>query len=187
MNTIDLIICIVLAFGAIQGWHKGCIVQVISIAGLFIAVWLGARFGTRVGDLCGVDPQYATPAGFVVVLLATLCISALAGLIVRKIFRFAGFGIADILLGMALGIVKYLILLSVLFTAFDRINADYSIVGKGILSQSDYYRPVADIAGRVFPRIELLSNEAWDRFNRPAITEEEAAAQQQTEQTPIRR
>ena len=178
MNTIDLIICIVLAFGAFQGWRRGCIAQVVSLAGLVIAVWLGAQFGTQAGRLCGIDEQFAAPAGFLLVLLAALCAAAIAGRIIRKVFLFAGFGVPDILLGIALGLVKYLLLLSLVLAAFDRMNADYEFVGPGPLSQSKYYRPIAGIAERIFPFVEQLRDETLDRFHRPAAPAAEPAPEQ---------
>ena len=58
------------------------------------------------------------------VLLAVVLLVAIAGRLVRKLCHFAGFGIADIVLGIAVSVLKYMLLLSVLFSAFDTLNED---------------------------------------------------------------
>ena len=168
MNLIDLGIGVVALFAICQGWRRGCILQVVSLAGLLMAVWLGARFGTQAGALCRLDEPYAAPAGFLLVLLATLCLTALAGQLIRKVFHFAGFGIVDRLLGVGLAGVKYLLLLGLLFAAFDRMNTDYHLVDPAPIRASKLYRPVADLAPRLFPFVEQLGSQAAEQLHRYA-------------------
>ncbi len=54
----------------------------------------------------------------------------------RKVFHFAGLGVADTLLGIAVSVLKYLLVLSVLFSAFDALNEDYCLVGPRTIEQS---------------------------------------------------
>ena len=160
MNLIDLLVFAVLALAVWNGWRRGCVVQLCSLAGLFLAVWCGARFGTEAGRLCGFDEEIVAPAGFVLVLLATLCAVAVAGQLLRKVLRFAGLGVADILLGIAIAAVKYLLLLSLLFAAFDRMNNELQLVGPEPVRQSKLYRPMLELSDRIFPFVEQLREQA---------------------------
>ena len=164
MNIFDLIAFIVLVFALWRGWRQGCIVQLCSLAGLILAVWLAARFGPDAGLRCGIDPEIAAPAGFLVVLLVVLVAVAIVGRIVRKIFRFAGLGLLDVLLGIAVAVVKYALLLSVLFTAFEHLNDDFRFVEQQQIEQSHTFRPLQQTAEKLFPVIERLRAEASDRF-----------------------
>ena len=145
---------------------------------MFIAVWLAARFGAEVGRFVGLEGGAVAPGGFVIVLLAALCAAAVIGRMLRKLLNFAGLGIADILLGIAVSVVKYVLLSSVLFTAFERMNAEFRMVEPRTIERSKTYRPMLTVADRVFPFVERLWEEASEQLDafRPA-----EAAEQQSE------
>lgn len=161
MNFFDLLVCLVLALAVWNGWRRGCVVQLCGLAGLIVAVWLAARFGPEVGHFLKFDGQIAAPGGFVVVLLVALFASALVGRAIRKLLHFAGLGFADVLLGIAVAVVKYVLLLSVLFSAFDRLNADFRFVEPRTLEQSKTYRPVLRVSEWIFPFVERMQQQVF--------------------------
>lgn len=173
MNILDLLVCVVLALAVWNGWRQGCIVQLCSLAGLIVSVWLAARFGPEAGRFCGLDESIAAPAGFAIVLLAALCVAALIGRSIRKLLHFAGLGFADVLLGIAVAVVKYVFLLGVLFTAFDRLNANFKLVESQTLERSKLYRPILRAAEWVFPVVERIQEQASERL--PAFREADEA------------
>lgn len=165
MNVLDLIVCLVLAVAVWNGWRRGFILQVCSLAAIVVAIWLAARFGAAAGALLRLDPDHAAAAGFVAVLvLAVLAVSILARLL-RGIFRFAGFGLPDILLGIALAVLKYLLLLGALFAAIDRINVDGALVPAETIASSRTFAPVRDLSRSLLPFAVRLTEEAGRRMN----------------------
>ncbi len=165
MNTIDLIVCLVAAWAVWSGWRRGCVQQICSLAGIAAAIWLAARFGAEAGRLLRLDSEVAAVGGFVVVLIVMLIAIGIAGRILRRIFRFAGLGLADILLGIALSLAKYLLLLSVAFSAFDSLNGDYGFVEESKLASSRTYRPVKQLSDNILPLIEKMGDEASELIN----------------------
>lgn len=163
MNTIDLIVCLVLVAAVWNGWRQGFIVQVCSLGALVAGIWLASRFGGEAGGWLRLDESVRTAGGFVVVLLAVVLLAAVAARIIRKLFRFAGFGLPDTLLGVAVSVLKYLLLLSVLFSAFDTLNADHSIVGPRTFASSKSYRPVMRFSELIFPFFEWVGDRVPDR------------------------
>ena len=102
-------------------------------------------------------------------LIAVILVVAVAGRLVRKLFRFAGFGIADTLLGIAVSVLKYLLVLSVLFSAFDNLNADYTLVGPETIEKSKSYKPVMRLSESVFPFLEWVGDQVpRQRENTPS-------------------
>lgn len=162
MNTIDLIVCLVLALALWNGWRQGFIVQICSLAGIVLGIWLAARFGAEVGSLLRLDEEVAAAGGFVTVLVVVVLVVAVAARLVRRLFHFAGFGVADILLGVAVSVLKYLLVLSVLFSAFERINVDHSLIGAQTLETSRSYRPILRLSETLFPFVERV----YDRIPR---------------------
>ena len=122
MNTLDLIVCLVLALAVWNGWRQGFVVQICSLAGIVAGIWIAARFGAQVGGWLRLDDEVAAAGGFVTALVVVILVVAIAGRVVRKVFHFAGLGVADTLLGIAVSVLKYLLVLSVLFSAFDALN-----------------------------------------------------------------
>ena len=156
MNTLDLIVCLVLALAVWNGWRQGFVVQICSLAGIVAGIWIAARFGAQVGGWLRLDDEVAAAGGFVTVLVAVILVVAIAGRVVRKVFHFAGLGVADTLLGIAVSVLKYLLVLSVLFSAFDALNEDYCLVGPRAIEQSKSYKPVRWLSESIFPFLEWV-------------------------------
>ena len=156
MNAVDLIVCLVLVLAVWNGWRQGFILQVCSLAGIVAGIWLAAQFGTQAGEWLRLDPGFAAAGGFVAVLVAVILVVAIAGRVVRKVFHFAGLGVADTLLGIAVSVLKYLLVLSVLFSAFDALNEDYCLVGPRTIEQSKSYKPVRWLSESIFPFLEWV-------------------------------
>ena len=168
MNSIDLIVCLVVVLALWNGWRQGFIVQICSLAGIVAGIWLAARFGTEVGGWLRLDPEIAAAGGFVVVLVVVVLGVAVAARLARKLFRFAGFGVADIVLGIAVSLLKFLLVLSVLFSAFSRLNADYTLVKRQTLDESRSYRPILRLSESLFPFVERMYERiTFQNDNRP--------------------
>ena len=67
-----------------------------------------------------------------------------------------GVALADTLLGIAVSVLKYLLVLSVLFSAFDALNEDYCLVGPRTIEQSKSYKPVRWLSESIFPFLEWV-------------------------------
>lgn len=159
MNTIDLIVCLALALAVWNGWRQGFVVQICSLAGLVAGIWLAARYGEAAGHWLGLDASVAAAGGFAAVLVAVVIAVGIAARAARRLFRFAGFSVPDIVLGIAVSVLKYVLLIGVLFTAFDKLNEDRSLVGEQTLSQSRSYAPVMRLSRMVFPFLRQLGEQ----------------------------
>lgn len=159
LNTLDLIVCLVLVLAVWNGWRQGFVVQICSLAGIVAGIWLAARFGAQVGGWLRLDAEVAAAGGFVTVLVAVILVVAIAGRLVRKVFHFAGLGVADTVLGIAVSVLKYLLVLSVLFSAFDSLNEDYCLVGPQTIEQSKSYKPVRRLSESIFPFLEWVGEQ----------------------------
>lgn len=159
MNVIDLIVCLVLVVAVWSGWRQGFIVQVCSLTALVAGIWLASRFGPMVGGWLHLDEEVAAVGGFITVFVLTILVVAITGRLVRKLFHFAGFGLADIVLGIVVSVAKFLLVLSVLFSAFDALNVDYSLVERRTLDESKSYRPVMRLSASVLPFLEWVGEQ----------------------------
>ena len=79
---------------------------------------------------------------------------AIVGRLLRKVFHFAGFGIPDHLLGVAVSAAKTLLILGLLFSAFESLNKDHTLAEEKTLDRSVCYRPMIRLADSLFPLLE---------------------------------
>lgn len=159
VNTIDLIVCLVLALAVWNGWRKGFIVQAGSLVALVVGLWLAVRFGKPVGEWLHFDPLVRSAGGFIVLLLGCILLVAIVGRMLKRLSRFVGFGWLDTLLGVGLSILKYMLVVSVLFAAFEKLNVDYWLVDSRTIETSRSYRPVLRLSGLIFPYAERLGEQ----------------------------
>ena len=102
------------------------------------------------------DDSVAGVTGFIIIFLAVLVAAGVAARLLRTVFRFAGLGALDALLGVVFSVAKVLLVLSVLFAWFDALNADYDLVGRKTIDDSHWFRPVAGISESLTPYFEEL-------------------------------
>lgn len=154
MSIIDLIAGAALAWALFNGWRRGVIQQLCSLAGIVLAVWLGIRLGPQTGALLGLEAEFAPAGGFLAVFVAVLIAVGIAGRLLRRVFHFAGFGILDRLAGAVVSAVKTLLILSLLASSFDDLNRDGAFVREETLERSICYRPLVGLTDTLFPFLE---------------------------------
>lgn len=159
MNAIDLVVCLLLLLALWHGWKQGFIVQVCSLAGILAGIWLASRYGAVVGGWLRLDEQFAAAGGFIALFVVALIVVAILARLLRRLFRFAGLGAADVLLGVVVSLAKCLLALGVLFAAFDRLNGQYDLVEECTLEQSISYQPVMHLSESLLPFVERAFGE----------------------------
>ncbi|HBX91126.1 CvpA family protein [Alistipes sp.] len=156
MNTIDLIVLLALGLAVWSGWRRGFVVQVGSLAGLALALWAAWHYGSTAAAWLRLDADTSAAGGFVAVLVAVLLVTGIVARLVRGVFRFAGLGSFDALLGVAVSLFKWVLLLGVLCSALGDLNRDYDLVPQQTVDESKTYRPLRDFSQRLFPRLKAL-------------------------------
>ena len=164
MNTLDLIVCLVLALAVWNGWRQGFVVQICSLAGIVAGIWIAARFGAQVGGWLRLDDEVAAAGGFVTALVVVILVVAIAGRVVRKVFHFAGLGVADTLLGIALALLQAVLLLGLAFKATDYFDPE--LIARSTREESKCYAPVMCVADKIFPSLGEYAREYLPRPER---------------------
>jgi membrane protein required for colicin V production len=149
MNILDIILAIVLAFGAVQGFRKGIIAQLCGIVGVLLGAWLAFKFGAKLGDWIGVELNEVV--AYVIVFLVAVLVAGLMGRIAAAVLKATGLGIINRLGGLALSVVEYALILSLLLGLFERINVATGWVEPKVLEESVIAGPVQEISDFVFP------------------------------------
>ena len=130
MNTPDIILSIFLLFGAYEGYKKGILIELITLAGLVLAVaggfifmdkgnqWLAAHFDTN--SIAEITPYIS----FLGIFALILWVSYLLGSGFKKVIDVAFIGTIDNLLGGIVGLLKWAAVLSVLIWLAEFLKID---------------------------------------------------------------
>ena len=109
MNLADLLIVIVLVGSVVSAFVKGFFVEVFSLAGVILGLFIAAANYGRIAPWILIVMQNREAANLVAFLLVVLLVMLLAGLVgrlLRGLFRGVGLGAIDRLLGAVVGLVE---------------------------------------------------------------------------------
>ena len=159
MNGIDIIVMAALAWAVFNGWRRGVIFQIGTLVGIVLGFWVAGHYGPAVGHALRIPDEFATAAGFSILLVGVMSLVAVVSRLLRKVFSFAGLGTLDIVLGILFSCIKMLVILCAAFWIFNLINgAEHRLVSAETLAASKLYDPILGFAERFIP----LFNTATD-------------------------
>ena len=159
MNIFDIIVYIALAWAVFNGWRRGLLMQLLSLVALFAGMYFALERGPEVGAMLGTEGLAAKVLGFAVIFFATLVVITVLGHLVKRVFRFAGLGIFDTLLGILFSVVKVGLVVSVAFICFESLNRDYKLASEQIVVESKWYKPVKGFVGVMTPYFEQVADQ----------------------------
>ncbi|MBP5360218.1 MAG: CvpA family protein [Bacteroidaceae bacterium] len=161
MSSVDIIIVIVLLWGAWRGWRCGFIKEVFSTVGIVVGLVLAASFYSVLGEHFAPALGSGSKASFAACVLAFILIWVVVpivfGLVANVLTRTVKAlhaGPLNSLLGLVVGVVKYFVLLSVVFSAMSYV---------GILSQEKRQESA------LYPYITVVGNAIYE--HRDIVTE----------------
>lgn len=166
LTLLDGFILVVLAGGLIRGIQVGAVRQVASLLGLliafFAAVQLMGPVGTLVAQSLGLSTEVAPLVGFVVLFVGVQLVFLALSRLLEAVLDSLSLGVANSVVGGALGGFKAALLLSVLFL----VGAQVTLPGPNTRDASVLYGPVAtvlpttwDTASRYVPVVKSVSEE----------------------------
>lgn len=172
MNYLDIILIIPLAYGLVQGLRKGLVKEIAGLLAIVLGIYLARYWSLPVSqslvELTGWEMNICTPLAYAVVFIAvSLSISTLSYML-SKIIGAIMLGWLNRLLGAVFGVVKMLLLLSVILNFVAIMNQYMPIKDKPLVQQSLFYSPIESAMGKVLP---LLNFEDFTIAIREGIVE----------------
>lgn len=160
MNIFDIITIIILVLAAIAGARKGFISQLFSLFSIVGGIMLAIGYGESVGQMLNLDPAYSKVLGFIITFIVATIVASLLGQILSKLFSALGLGSVNALLGVVLSELKYLLLLSVVFVTFERLNNNFQIVEARHFEESKSFGMVSSLSGTALEWFNTFTEEA---------------------------
>jgi membrane protein required for colicin V production len=126
MGILDIVIIVLLVWGAYKGWTSGFLKQLVSLSGFLVGLFIASQFYSTLGKY--ITPQFGTSpsiSDLLAFIILWVMVPIFLGLIasgLTKMLKEMRAGWLNSLLGLTLGVGKYLILLSCIFNAMAAIN-----------------------------------------------------------------
>lgn len=158
MNYIDIILLILLVLSAINGFRKGLISEVASLAALILGIWGAIEFSYITSDFLvenfHLTTEYLNIISFVVTFVVIVILVHIVGNTVSKMAETVMLGYVNKLAGLVFAVLKSALILSIILVVFDKIDQDVKILPKEAKSNSRMYEPIRSLAPSIFPFIE---------------------------------
>jgi membrane protein required for colicin V production len=157
MNFIDAIIIIILAFAVIRGFTNGLVKEVASLAALILGIWGAIKFSDytagKLYDNFNMTGKYVGIISFVVTFGIIAIVIHFIGVLLDKLLEAVALGFVNRLLGMVFGLIKSVLILSVIFVVLNAIDTRRPFLPKERIEKSRLYNPISEIAPAIFPVI----------------------------------
>lgn len=175
MSSVDIIILVILVWGAFRGWKSGFIKEVFSSAGILVGLVVAILFYSQLGKYFTPALGSGSVASFMSSLLAFIIIwvvvpivlSVVANMLTRTVKGLRA-GPLNSFLGLTVGLVKYFVLISFVFSAMAYV---------GIISEEK------KDASLFYPYITLLGNTVYEGRS---VAEESGELKDDTVFIPVR-
>ncbi|MBN3580950.1 CvpA family protein [Algoriphagus aestuarii] len=155
MSTVDIILLVILGFGAFEGYRQGFLMGILGLFGFVIAIILGVYFMDPMTDWLKenvTEFNLGYPIlGFLVIFLITMLLIKSVGWALKKTMDLVLLGSLDSIAGVFLGVVKAAFFVSLFFWQASLFKLD---LPKQWTADSEYLGYIEPVAPAIVEGIE---------------------------------
>jgi len=166
MNIIDIVLLIIFAWFAYQGFKKGFVIELASLVALVLGIYAAIYFSGYAADFLvnnlDMDNDYIPVTSFVITFIIVIVIVYVIGRILEKLVNMVALGFLNKLAGGAFGILKAAVFVSIFFLILNHYNINFISAEKK--DNSLLYSPIEGIAPFVWSQLDELNDEKIEEF-----------------------
>ncbi len=168
MNYIDIVLGIILILAAIQGFRKGFIIELASLAALVLGIWGAIKFSDWTAGFItrtfNFHSEFLTVIAFLVTFIIIVILIHLLGKMLDKTVKAIALGFLNRLAGIIFGVLKVAVILSILLILFDPVDENVHILPSAQKTTSKLYSPMKQVVPTLFPFIKMWT---WEKKDKP--------------------
>lgn len=165
MKTLDIILLIPLIFGAVAGYRKGLLIELIGIAAFVVAIIAGFKLMevgmTVLSDYIDGYTELLPFLSFIIIFLAIILLINMLGKALKKMIDMTLLGGFDKVAGAVVGLVKWAIGVSILLW----LCTNFGIKLPGQDENLVLYPYLADLGPNIVSRIDTVLPFVQDTFD----------------------
>lgn len=158
MGFLDIILCALLVFAFYKGVINGLFIELASLVSLILGIYFAIKFSSFMKEnLMGIvkwNPNTILVVAFALTFIVVVIAINLLGKFLTGIANLAFLGWLNKIGGGFFRVLKTVLIVSVVFSVFEKINFNNFLAKKETLDNSIFYNPIQKIAGYVFPSIK---------------------------------
>ncbi len=163
MQYIDIVIIGFLIYGVIRGIWDGLFVALASFVSLLLGIYLALKFSnvlqSILSDHVDWSPQTTQIVAFAVTFVLVVVGITILAKVFTKLASFASLGWINKIAGGFFGLLKTILILSIILNLFEKINLNHTFISKEILEKSICYTPIMELSQSIYPTIESWISE----------------------------
>ncbi len=157
MNYVDIVLFLLLAYGAWRGFKKGLIISIFSALALFAGLYGGIHFSDYAAQLLkntfNLSAEWLPFASFALTFLAILVAVYLLGKAITKALKLVMLGTLNKIAGGIFGVLKMALIVSVSLLILHPLNTKLKVVNTETCEGSLLYHPMYKFSSTLIPAI----------------------------------
>lgn len=158
MNWLDIILVVPVAWLAYKGFKKGLVIEIFSLLALLAGIYGGIHFSDFTTEVLTNDfkftSEYMPVISFGVTFILIVVLVYYVGKLLEKVIKMMAIGIVNKISGSLFGMLKALLLLSLLLVLVDAIDHRTNFLPEDQVNNSLMYKPIKGLCAQIFPMIE---------------------------------
>ena len=163
MSFFDIVLGALLLYALYKGIKNGLFVELASLISLILGIYVAIKFSylikNTLTDSVSWSAKYIEVAAFALTFIIVVVGIHLLAKFFTGIADFAYLGWLNKLGGAAFSILKTILILSILFNIFQKININNFIVKQETLDKSMFYNPIQEVSKFIYPSLEKWYND----------------------------
>jgi membrane protein required for colicin V production len=159
LNLLDLILAVPLLWFAYNGYKKGLIIEIASLAafvlGLYFAFYFSDVTANYLRQFFSIDQKYMAALSFLVTFVVVLFAVLALEKILEKFIDILLLGFLNKLAGAAFGLLKGALFLSIIIFVINYFDTSHAVIKPGIAKSSIFYEPVQSVAPALYSWLHL--------------------------------
>lgn len=146
MNFLDLILAVILFFGAVRGFQRGFFLEI----SMFAALVAGIFFGLLAMDIAASVLEALISSNililkiivFLIIFGLVAAIIHFLGEVLTRLFKVMMLGLINRIAGMLLGTLKWILLFAIIVVVIDFFNLSEELLNTDVVSNSFFYTQI---------------------------------------------
>ncbi|WP_309608297.1 CvpA family protein [Flavobacterium sp.] len=163
MSFLDIVLGVMLVFALYKGIKNGLFVELASLISLILGIYMAIKFSYLVKNILIDSVSWSSKYIEVIAFALTFLIVVVGIHLLAKFFTgiadFAYLGWLNKLGGAAFSVLKTILMLSIIFNIFQKINVNNFIVKQETLDKSMFYNPIQEVSKFIYPSLEKWYND----------------------------
>ncbi|MBC5839449.1 CvpA family protein [Flavobacterium muglaense] len=158
MGFLDIVLGALLIYALYKGMKNGLFIELASLLSLILGIYIAIKFSDAVRAVVAShvswSPKYIEIIAFGLTFIAVVIAIHLLAKIFTGIMDFAFLGWINKLAGGTFSVLKTVLMLSIVFNLFQKININNMLVKEETFNNSTFYNPIQETSKFIYPKLQ---------------------------------